>query len=307
EVDIKEPRIVGAPNSTSACDPVNAPEGANCQDPNAFILAWGSVKNTYAHIENGVELDVFVTKTRDGGRTYEPLKLLSANVGVPLDPEGEPDFESQLIMKPNGDNLYAVWMETSTDAAGNEDTVVRYRAEADLDDAGAPITVLEDGTEIYNLTRPITVDQGSVSGIVVSTTTATGTEYTYPMQQFSYNVTGLEVGSTISVTINFGGTVPEDAVLLKVNADGSTVEVESADWELIGDNLVQVSITDGGYLDEDGVKDGAIIDPVTVGVPVATVEPTPVSTSSSGGSLGLIELLIGLGLLARRRVRVTRK
>jgi hypothetical protein len=309
EVDIKEPRIVGAPSSTSACDPVNAPEGANCQDPNAFILAWGSVKNTYAHIESGAELDVFVTKTKDGGRTYEPLKLLSANVTVPLDPEGEPDFESQLTMKPNGDNLYAVWMETSTDAAGNEDTVVRYRAEADLDDAGAPTTILDDGTVIYNLTRPITVDQGSVSGIVVSATTATGTEYTYPMPQFSYNVTGIAVGSTISVTINFGSALPTEFALLKVKDDGTTVEVDATDWVLIGDNLVQVSITDGGYLDDDGVENGTIIDPVTVGVPAQTIEPTPVSTSSGGGSLGLIELLFGLfglGVFVRRRIRATR-
>ncbi|GGP57530.1 hypothetical protein GCM10009347_25070 [Shewanella algicola] len=301
EVDIKEPRIVGAPSSTSACDPVNAPDGENCQDPNTFIVAWGSIKNTLAHIGMGTELDVFVTKTRDGGRTYEPLKLLSANITVPLDPEGEPDFESQLTMKPNGDNLYAVWMETSTDAAGYEDTVVRYRAEADLEDAGAPMTLLDDGTYIYNYTQPITVDQGSVTGLVVSKTTATGDEYTYPMPQFSYNVTGLVEGSTIAVTINFGSALPKDIVLLKVKTDGTTVEVDEADWQLIGDNLIQVSITDGGALDEDGEANGTIVDPVTVGVLSSTATTT--SGSSSGGSLGLLELLLGvfgLGLLTRR-------
>lgn len=300
EVDIKEPRIVGAPSSTSACDAVNAPDGENCQDPNTFILAWGSIKNTLAHIGTGTELDVFVTKTRDGGRTYEPLKLLSANITVPLDPEGEPDFESQLRMKPNGDNLYAVWMETSTDAAGYQDTVVRYRAEADLEDAGAPMTLLDDGTYIYNYSQPITVDQGNVTGLVVSKTTATGTDYTYPMPQFSYNVTGLVEGSTIAVTINFGSALPTDIVLLKVKADGSTVEVDEADWQLIGDNLIQVSITDGGELDEDGVANGTIVDPVTVGVLTSTA--TTSSGSSSGGSLGLLELLLGvfgLGLLTR--------
>ncbi|GGP79347.1 choice-of-anchor O protein [Shewanella ulleungensis] len=305
EVDIKEPRIVGAPNSTSACDVVNAPDGENCQDPNTFILAWGSIKNTLAHIGTGTELDVFVTKTRDGGRTYEPLKLLSANITVPLDPEGEADFESQLRMKPNGDNLYAVWMESSTDAAGYEDTVVRYRAEADLEDAGAPVTILDDGTAIYNITRPITVDQGSVTGLVVSKTTATGTEYTYPMPQFSYNVTGLAEGSTIVVTINFGSSLPDDFVLLKVKADGTTVEVNGTDWDLIGDNLIQVSITDGGDLDEDGMANGTIVDPVTVGVLVPT---TTTSGSSSGGSVGFIELLWGVFglLLTRRRFNSTR-
>ena len=299
EVDIKEPRIVGAPNSTSACDVVNDPDGDNCQDPNAFIVAWGSIKNTLAHIGTGTELDVFVTKTRDGGRTYEPLKLLSANITVPLDPEGEPDFESQLRMKPNGDNLYAVWMETSTDEAGYQDTVVRYRAEADLEDAGAPMTLLDDGTYIYNYSQPITVDQGSVTGLVVSKTTATGTDYTYPMPQFSYNVTGLVEGSTIAVTINFGSALPTDIVLLKVKADGSTVEVDEADWQLIGDNLIQVSITDGGELDEDGEANGTIVDPVTVGVLTSTATTT---SGSSGGSVGLLELLLGvfgLGLLTR--------
>ncbi|MCU7373021.1 choice-of-anchor O protein [Paucibacter sp. O1-1] len=301
EVDIKEPRIVGAPSSTSACDLATAPDGENCQDPNAFIVAWGSIKNTLAHIGTGTELDVFVTKTRDGGRTYEPLKLLSANITVPLDPEGEPDFESQLRMKPNGDNLYAVWMETSTDEAGYEDTVVRYRAEADLEDAGAPMTLLDDGTYIYNYSQPITVDQGSVTGLVVSSTTATGTDYTYPMPQFSYNVTGLAEGSTISVTINFGSALPTDFALLKVKDDGSTVVVAEDYWELIGDNLIQVSITDGGELDEDGEANGTIVDPVTVGVLTSTATTT--SGSSSGGSVGLLELLLGvfgLGLLTRR-------
>jgi len=163
EVDIKEPRIVGAPGSTSACDPINEPDGANCQNPNAFILAWGSIKNTYSHIGSGAELDVFVTKTRDGGRTYEPLRLLSADVIAPLDPEGEPDFESQLRMKPNGDNLYAVWMEASADLDGNEDVVVRYRDEADLDGAGMPTVTLKDGTAVYDVNE-IGEDADSSSG-----------------------------------------------------------------------------------------------------------------------------------------------
>ncbi|WP_372943231.1 choice-of-anchor U domain-containing protein, partial [Shewanella sp.] len=81
---------------------------------------------------------------------------------------------------------------------------------------------------------------------------------------------------------------------------GSTVEVDEADWQLIGDNLIQVSITDGGELDEDGVANGTIVDPVTVGVLTSTA--TTSSGSSSGGSLGLLELLLGvfgLGLLTR--------
>ncbi len=305
EVDIKEPRIVGAPSSTPACDPINAPDGDNCQNTNAFILAWGSIKNTYAHITSGAELDVFVTKTRDGGRTYEPLKLLSANTTVPLDPEGEPDFESQLRMKPNGDNLYAVWMESSVDAASNEDTVVRFRTEADLEDAGAPTTTLEDGTVIYDINppvAPVTVDQGSVSGIVVSDPTATDPDYTYPVNQLNYNVTGIAVGSTIIATIDFGSTLPEDFVLLKVANDGSVVEIDAASWSQIDDQRVAVTIVDGGSLDSDGVANGVVVDPITVGV-------TPTS-SGGGGSFGIIELLLGflgLGLAARRRIRIACK
>ena len=305
-VDVKEPRIVGAPSSTPACDPINTPEGENCQNPNAFILAWGSIKNTYAHIGSGTELDVFVTKTRDGGRTYEPLKLLSANITVPLDPEGEPDFESQLRMKPNGDNLYAVWMESSIDAAENEDTVVRFRTEADLEDAGAPTVTLDDGRVVYDLhppVSPVTVDQGEVSGLVISDTTSTNIGYTYPMQEFSYNVTGIAVGSTVTATIDFRSALPAEFVLLKVAAGGSVIEVDAADWRQIDAQKVEITIIDGGYLDSDGVANGTIVDPVTVGV------ATPV-TSGGGGSLGSIEMifgLFGLGLVARRRIRATRK
>lgn len=146
-INVKEPRIVGAPGSTSACDPVNAPAGENCQNPNAFIVAWGTQENTYSHIGSGAELDIFVTKTRDAGATYEPLKLLSADVIMPFDPEGDDDFESQLRMKPNGDNLYAVWMEASTDTALNEDIVVRFRTEADLDLVPTDEVIDEDKDE----------------------------------------------------------------------------------------------------------------------------------------------------------------
>ena len=308
EVDVKEPRIVAAPSSTPACDPINAPEGENCQNPNAFILAWGSIKNTYAHIESGAELDVFVTKTRDGGRTYDPLKLLSANITVPLDPEGEPDFESQLRMKPNGDNLYAVWMESSIDTANNEDTVVRFRTEADLEDAGAPTITLADGTVVYDLNsqvEPVTVDQGSVSGIVVSDPTAADSDYTYPVNQLNYNVTGIAVGSTIVATIDFGSPLPAGFVLLKVASDGSVTEIDAASWTQIDDQKVAVTIVDGGSLDSDGVANGVVVDPITVGV--ASI---PAVSSSGGGSFGLIEMLFGffgLGFVARRRIRITKK
>jgi hypothetical protein len=195
-------------------------------------------------------------------------------------------------------------MESSVDAAGNEDTVVRYRTESELEDAGAPTVTLEDGTVVYDLNPaadPVTVDEGEVSGLVISETNATDTDYTYPIQQFSYNVTGIAVGSTILATIDFGSTLPEDFVLLKVDDEGNTTEVDASDWQQIDDQKVQVSITDGGYLDSDGIADGIVVDPITVGV---------ASKSSGGGSFGWLEILFGffgLGLLTQRRMRATTK
>lgn len=92
-VNVKEPRIVGTPNSSDPNDPSN---------PLVFVVGWATeVKN----LPNPpIDQDIFFTRTTDFGATYEAVQVLAGGPAA--------QFESQFRLSPNGNNLSALWMET---------------------------------------------------------------------------------------------------------------------------------------------------------------------------------------------------
>ncbi len=82
-----------------------------------------------------------------------------------------------------------------------------------------------------------------------------------PYGLFSFTITSLPVGSTVTVTISFPTDIPAGSQYWKVH-DG--------DWILLpaefvgsndGDNILTLTLTDGGIGDDDGVANGEIVDP----------------------------------------------
>ena len=101
KINVKEPRLVGTPGPGPGCGTVYE---ENCQDKNTLIVAWGTESNVYAHVESSEEFDIYYTRTRDKGLTYEPTTVIG-DIGV------NNRFESQLRPSPQGNIIYSVWNE----------------------------------------------------------------------------------------------------------------------------------------------------------------------------------------------------
>ena len=92
-----------------------------CQNPDAYIVAWGTQSNVYDQLGGAVDLDLYVTGTLDSGDSYLPLALLAGNPTDLNNPEDDEEAESQLRANPAGTALYAVYNGTEVDPA--DDTI----------------------------------------------------------------------------------------------------------------------------------------------------------------------------------------
>ena len=86
-----------------------------CQNPNAFIVAWGTASNVYDQLGGAVDLDLFITGTLDAGESYLPLALLAGNPTDLNNPEDDEEMESQLRANPAGTEVFAAYNGTQTD------------------------------------------------------------------------------------------------------------------------------------------------------------------------------------------------
>ncbi len=167
-VTVKEPRIVGMPGSESTCTEGETWETNDaCQNPDAYIVAWGTQSNVYDQLGGAVDLDLYVTGTLNAGDSYLPLALLAGNPTDLNNPEDDEEAESQLRANPAGTALYAVYNGThadSTDATitdtlswfisgsalnldeENREGIISYSNSADLDsDSGGALGFLSFG------------------------------------------------------------------------------------------------------------------------------------------------------------------
>lgn len=98
---VKEPRLVKTPGSGMGC-PTAYPE--NCQNKSTLIVAWGTESNIYSHVGSSVEGDIYYTRTRDKGVTFETPAV------VPQIGDNN-RFESQLRPSPGGNIIWSAWNE----------------------------------------------------------------------------------------------------------------------------------------------------------------------------------------------------
>lgn len=175
-------------------------------------------------------------------------------------------------------------------------------------------------------------------GIAVNDQSLSDPGYDHLGATLNFDVTGLEhAGEAVSVAIGLpiGTLIPEKAVWRKFidnqwhdfvaddhnqlhsasrNALGQCPGVSADSWQeglVQGLDCVRLTIEDGGPYDADGVANSVIRDPGVLAVALATEEPKPPVTPTppvnegkgkSGGSLGMISLLL-LGLMGAFRSR----
>lgn len=128
-------------------------------------------------------------------------------------------------------------------------------------------------------TATFTISNGSITGLTAAITTSCGTlsSFIFPHGFFSFNITNIPAGSTVIITIALPSDMPENTEYWKC-INGSWVNVTSLLGDNDGDNVLTLTITDGGLGDADGVVNGTIVDPGGPATPVS-VPVMPAQTS----------------------------
>jgi len=118
---------------------------------------------------------------------------------------------------------------------------------------------------------------GSIIDLTALATTPCGSlvGFTVPHGFFSFNITTIPVGSTVTITITLPSTMPAHTQYWKCQ-NGAWVNITSLLGDNDGDNVLTLTITDGGLGDADGVANGTIVDPGGPAIPVPrAVVPAP--------------------------------
>lgn len=147
-----------------------------------------------------------------------------------------------------------------------------------------PVTV----TGTKGQTISLSASSGTIANAQGTPTAATVPgSFNYPDGFFSYQVTGLTPGATVTVTLKTpAGTAPTDYVKCDSNSDNCA---SFAGASISGDDIV-LTLTDGGAGDADGKADGVITDPGAPAVKLARetgfyvpFEATPSTTETGQG------------------------
>ncbi len=122
----------------------------------------------------------------------------------------------------------------------------------------------------------------------------------FPFGVISYETTVSTAGASQTVRLTFSNPLPARLVLYKVDAGGNYTAIPTAQWTQVDANSIDLTLTDGGPFDLDGLADGKIVDPLAPG----SDPDAPESSSSSGGGGSTSPWIFLLLLLTiARRIR----
>ena len=128
----------------------------------------------------------------------------------------------------------------------------------------------------------------------------------FPHGLFSFNITRLNPNQTVNITIAFPQNIPTTAQYWKYGPNGSIDNPQPERWYQIpmgsndGDNIITITLQDGGIGDDDGVANGVIVDQGGPGIPTAVARVptlTPIGITALAGLL----LIIGMSRIKKRK------
>jgi len=135
-----------------------------------------------------------------------------------------------------------------------------------------------------------------LAAVAEGTLACPASDLDFPHGFFSFNITGLTPceSETVVVTITLPSAVPTTTQYWKCH-DGAWLDVTSLLGDNDGDNVLTLTLTDGGLGDDDGECNGEIVDPGGPGQPPA---PPPVPVGGIVVPVNKLELLLPwLGLV----------
>jgi uncharacterized repeat protein (TIGR01451 family) len=228
------------------------------------------VKNTGATATN-----VIVTEAYDANVTFE-----SAD---PAPSQGDNTWELDTLIvnetkwinisvtvnsdTPSGTMLHnhvGVTCDQGVTANATEETVV-----------GCVETVTELGPACFN------ADHGTIVDLkAVNAPTSPPEGFKFPYGFFSFNITGLEEGQTVNVTITLPVNAPEGTTYWKYHdSEGGWIQIPMGSDD--GDDIITITLVDGELGDDDGEANGVIVDQGGPGVPPPEITsfapPSPVN------------------------------
>jgi hypothetical protein len=109
---------------------------------------------------------------------------------------------------------------------------------------------------------------------------------TFPHGLFEFTISDILPGSTVMVTLELPSPVPQGSEYWKYDEVNGWTDVTSLMGDDDGDNILTVTLTDGGLGDSDGMANGVIVDPGGPGVPAAVPAPTITSVDPAYGIQG---------------------
>jgi outer membrane protein OmpA-like peptidoglycan-associated protein len=166
----------------------------------------------------------------------------------------------------------------------------------DLDNDGV-LDAFESGNLNQNqsIASGLPMDSGTVaisstgqtlSNVSHTTATTTPQGVSFPFGILDYYTTTSVVGGTQTVRITHSTALPANLVLYKVDVNGVYSALPATAWTQVDAFSVDLTFTDGGQFDLDGVANGVIVDPVAIGVATASAV-TQVSSGGFGGGCSL--------------------
>jgi len=135
-----------------------------------------------------------------------------------------------------------------------------------------------------------TADCGTITGlsaVAEGTLPAAGKPagVNFPHGLFSCDITNITACPTVTLTIELPSAVPVGTTYWKCQG-GTWVDCTSLLGDNDGDNILTLTLTDGGLGDSDGAADGTIVDPG--GPAVAAAAPPVPSGGGGGGGAGAV-------------------
>lgn len=142
---------------------------------------------------------------------------------------------------------------------------------------------------------------GQIEDLANTRTPPTGTTPPAGVQfddgYFSFRITGLPVGGSSVVTLSLPAGSRPDTYYKVINGQFVEFLFDGSTGAQIDGNSVRLHLVDGGRGDADGVANGVIVDPGAPG----SIAPTTARVSTGGALPASLLLLVGFGLLRRRK------
>jgi len=250
-------------------------DDADCDGMTDVLVTWAT--GPYAH---ETDYQVIAKKGDDGSHIWE-ADAKYGQIGKEWDDEDPQEGRFDL----NGDGANDVIVVT-------DDTLCALASTACGVNTASVATATGTGMAAFATSK------GYISGLTATAQAALACgpkpDLSFPDGFFSFNITNIVPhGSTVTVTITLPSAVPVGTQYWKCQ-NGTWVNVTSLLGDDDGDNVLTLTLTDGGLGDADGLANGTIVEPGGPAVVVVeteeaaapTIEPTIGPTMPDGASTG---------------------